>query len=113
MGLAASARVLTAGAVWRLTGASRAGTVLIEAAGSTDENNQMLAGMLLVRAGDRSVDPVTNALTGGTGSPQLVDVLTSIGSARARRGLQSLTDQGGAIGDAARQALCDLDQMDG
>lgn len=113
MGLAASARVLAAGAVWRLTGAARAGTTLVEAADSTDESNQMLAGMLLVRAGDRSVDPVTSALISGKGSPQLVDVLTSIGSAHARRGLQSLTDQGGAIGDAARQALRDLDQMDG
>jgi len=112
MGIAASARVLAAGAVWRLTGATRAGTTLVEAAGSTDENSQMLAGMLLVRAGDRSVDAVTNALTSGEGSPQLVDVLTSIGSERARRGLESLTDRGGAIGDAARQALRDLDQMD-
>lgn len=111
MGLATSAKVLTAGAVWRVTGLARAGRTLVDATNSADETTRTLAGMLLAQAGERSVTAIEDAFVGGKGSPELVDVLTSIGSDRARLELESLTGYDGEIGAAARQGLHDLDEM--
>ena len=51
------------------------------------ESERMLAGIMLVRAGDRSVPVVTEAILTGSGSADLVDVLASIGSDDAREAL--------------------------
>ena len=111
MGFINSTKLLAVGAVWRFAGSPKAADTLIEAANSNDESDQALAGMLLVQAGDRSVTPLENALTSGTGSLELIDVLASIGTDRAHKGLKSLADTDGDIGAAATQALRDLDDM--
>ncbi len=106
-----SIRVLAAGAVWRLTGARTAGNTLLDAVGSGDENEQTLAGMMLVRAGDRSVSLIEEARSMGAVSLPMVDVLTSIGSEEAERTLEELSKTEGETGEAAQRALRDLDAM--
>ncbi len=114
MGAAASARLLAVGAAWRLTGAIAAGRALTRAADADPEDERALAGMLLVRAGDRSVPVVAEALRGGTGSTGLVDVLASIGSDAARAALARVADEAGpAVATAADVALRDLDRQRG
>jgi hypothetical protein len=87
VGAAASAKLLAAGAAWRLTGASAAGDTLVTAVTTGGETERTLAGMLLVRAGDRSVRVVTNAILADSGPDELVDVLVSIGTDQARAAL--------------------------
>jgi hypothetical protein len=113
MGLAASAKVLKAAAVWRLTGASAAGRTLVGAAASGDESAGTLAGVLLVRSGDRAVDLVATALASGGVDPALVDVLTSIGTPAARHSLESLSSSSDPqTAAAATTALRQLDEID-
>ncbi|HEX9645180.1 MAG TPA: hypothetical protein VGC11_14410 [Acidimicrobiia bacterium] len=112
MGLAASAKVLGAAAVWRLTGVSAAGRTLVDAAASGDESAGALAGVLLVRSGDRAVDLVATALASGDVDPALVDVLTSIGTPAARHSLESLSSSSDPqTAAAAAAALRQLDEI--
>ena len=113
MSLVSSAKVAAASAVWRVTGLEAAGRVLVSSMASGDENEQTLAGMLLVRAGDRSVPLITEALVAGASATELVDVLASIGSDTARTGLERLSSAPNSeITDSAEKALKDLDEID-
>jgi hypothetical protein len=112
MGLAASAKVLAAGAAWRLTGLGPAGRMLVGSVSRGGENEQTLAGMLLVQAGDRSVPLVAGALATGSTAPELVDVLASIGTDSARAALeQAAVAAPPDIAGSARKALRDLDEI--
>ena len=66
----ASARILVVGVIWLLTGAAAAGRALTRAITDRGENERTLAGMLLVRAGDRSVPVVTEAISPGADRPR-------------------------------------------
>ena len=87
MNAVTSARILATGATWRLTGIAAAGDALLTAATTGDENERTLAGMLLVKAGNRSVPMVADAVLTGRGAAELVDVLASIDTADARAAL--------------------------
>ena len=80
------------------------------------ENERMLAGMLLVQAGDRSVPVVAEAISTGSGSADLVDVLAGIGSDGAREALARVSQAprptvAQDVGDAAAEALRRLDEI--
>ena len=112
MGLVASTKVLAAGAAWRLSGLGSAGRVLIDAVTAGAEDEQALAGVLLVRAGDRSVSLISTAIDGGSAAVELVDVLASIGSDTARTALEHVAAAPArGIAASAEQALRDLDQI--
>jgi hypothetical protein len=69
-----------------------------------------------VRAGDRSVPVVTEAILSGRGSPELIDVLASIGSEAARDALVRVSRAAAPAVDptvaaAAAEALRTLDQI--
>lgn len=87
MGAVTSARILAAGATWRLTGIAAAGDALLTATTAGSETERTLAGMLLVKAGNRSVPVVSDAVLTGKGTADLVDVLASIDTADARAAL--------------------------
>ncbi len=113
MSLVSSAKIAAASAVWRLTGLESAGRVLVGSVATGDENSQALAGVLLVKAGERSVPLITEALTAGAASTELVDVLASIGGATARNGLERVASAPGSeITISAQKALKDLDEID-
>lgn len=114
MSAAGSARVLAVGTTWRLTGLPAAGKALVTAAAAAAETERALAGMLLVRAGDRSIPLVTEAIRTGQPPGALVDVLASIDTdeaAAALRRLSQATDVPPAARDAAADALRTLDRI--
>jgi hypothetical protein len=116
MGAARSARILAAGATWRLTGIAAAGDALLTAVTTGSETDRTLAGMLLVKAGNRSVPVVTDAVLTGKGVDDLVDVLASINTADARAALERVAQAppstvAAQTKDAAAAALRTLDQI--
>jgi hypothetical protein len=116
VGAAASAKLLAVGAAWRLTGVSAAGDALVAAVTTGGETERTLAGMLLVKAGDRSVPVVTDAIMTGPEPADLVDVLVSIGTDDARAALLRVSQAPPpavrpATRNAAAEALRTLDEM--
>jgi hypothetical protein len=114
VGAAASARLLVIGTSWRLTGVTAAGQALVRAAAGDAETERTLAGMLLVQAGDRSVPVLTEAILSGVAPADLVDVLASIGSERARGALTRVSSAAPSavapeVAAAAAEALRTLD----
>lgn len=114
MKLGESARVFAAYGAWRLTGSPRASRALVNALASSDETNRTVAGVLLVRAGERSVPPLREALARGQAVPLALRLLGDIGACE-------LTDEIGeyaksedpAIARAARDALQALKRWTG
>ncbi len=117
MSAAGAARLLAAGAAWRLAGAAPAGRALVGALADGDETERTVAGMQLTRAGDRSVPLLTEALLAG-GAPGLaVDVLAGIGTHEARNALHRVArgtdpDVDAATRESAERALRTLDEID-
>lgn len=106
------------GATWRLTGIPAAGDALVTAVTSGAESDRMLAGMLLVRAGDRSVPVVAEAILTGRSAADLVDVLASISTDDARAALVRVSQAPPSVvapetTGAAAEALRTLDQIRG
>jgi hypothetical protein len=116
VGTAASVGLLAVGAAWRLTGAAAAGRALVTAAKTGNGTDQVLAKMLLVKAGNRSVPIVTRTLLTDPAATGLVDVLGSIGTKEAREALVNLLHASSTAvtpqhRDAAAQALRTLDEI--
>jgi hypothetical protein len=115
MSAVSAARLLVLGTAWRLAGVAAAGQALVSAAGGPDPDRQVLAGMLLTRAGDRSVPLLADALasSGPAADPRaLVDILASIGTDQARTALRAATrSPRSTVAAAADRALHSLDQQ--
>jgi len=116
MGAATSAKILAVGATWRLTGIAAAGDALLIALTTGAETDRTLAGMLLVKAGNRSVPLVTDAVLTGKGTAELVDVLASINTADARAALEQVAQAppptvAPQAKEAASEALRTLNQI--
>jgi hypothetical protein len=116
VGTTTSVGLLAVGATWRLTGVPAAGRALVAAATTGSGNDQVLAKMLLVKAGNRSVPIVTGTLRADPAATGLVEVLASIGTEEAREALLELSRASPAAAppqhrDAAAQALQTLDQI--
>lgn len=112
MGAVSAAGLLTAGSAWRLTGLGAAGRALISAVTGPDPDDRTLAGILLTRAGDRSVPLIRDALAAGTDPADLVDILASIGTDAARAALETAAGSSRAdVAAAGRRALHTLEQM--
>lgn len=92
MGAASSAKVLAAGATWRLTGLRAAGGALVDAVRDGDESARTIAAIELVKAGDRSVPMVTEAALTTPHPEVLVDVLASINTERSRTALTRVAE---------------------
>ena len=111
MGTATSVGLLAIGATWRLAGAAAAGRALVAAATTGSGNDQVLAKMLLVKAGNRSVPIVTRTLLADPAATGLVEVLASIGTDEARDALLTLSHSPPQHRDAATEALRTLDEI--
>ena len=105
--------MLAAGTSWRLFGSRRAGEVLLDALSDGDEQSQMLAGISLVKAGQRSFDLIESRIAAGQATPAHVRLLADIDSRRARTVLAKIVDEeSGEMADAARQCMDLLDRID-
>ena len=80
---------------------------------SDDEQNQMLAGMSLIRAGQRSFDLIQEAIEAGEASAQIVRLLPDIDTERSRPLLEKLAvGDSGELSDTARQCIDLIDRID-
>ena len=112
MNFGRSANLIRAGFVWRAFGSSGAGAMLLDAITANDEQERMLAGMSLVKAGDRSLDLIEEAYVAGNATPQLVRLVADIGGPRARPMLTEMAAEPGPVADAASDSLDLLDRID-
>ena len=107
------ARVLIAGVAWRTFGTRRSGDLLIEAMSGDDEQNRMLAGMALVKAGERSVELIEKKVEAGEASTPVIKLLPDLGTPRARALLEQIaSENSGDQSEVARAGLHQLERMD-
>jgi len=101
-----------AGASWRLFGSRRAGETLLEALSGDDEQNRMLAGMSLVKAGQRSLRLIENKLNDEKGSVPLIRLLPDVGGEDARDLLEKIAARNsGDMAEAATECIDLLDRV--
>jgi radical SAM superfamily enzyme with C-terminal helix-hairpin-helix motif len=80
---------------------------------SDNEQNRMLAGMSLVKAGRRSFELIEKKIAAGQASAPVIRLLPDIGGEKARAVLSEIADgEPGEIRDAARECISLLDRID-
>ena len=113
MSTAGAARLLAAGAAWRLTGARPAGRSLVAGLVTGDEAERAVAGISLTKAATvrcRCSPPPSARLR----EPEpVVDVLASIGTPAARSALRQAADADSPAAGPAARALRTLDDIEG
>ncbi len=105
-------RVLMAGALWRTVGLAGSGRTLLEAFSGGNEQNRMLAGMSLVRAGDRSFALIEDEIEAGRAAPGILQLLADIDHDRARAVITPLARGDGQLASAATDCLATLDRIE-
>ncbi len=105
-------RVIAAGLSWRLFGSRRAGATLLRAMSEEDEQNRMLAGMSLVKAGQRSLRLIESNVNDEKGSVPLIRLLPDIGGEEARNLLEVIAArESGDMAEAATECIDLLDRI--
>ncbi|MEJ2129198.1 MAG: hypothetical protein P8X81_10175 [Woeseiaceae bacterium] len=105
-------RVLAAGFLWRWFGAPGSADTLLEAVAGDDEQNRMLAGMSLVKAGDRSFDLIEDQIDTGQATPPAVRLLPDIDPGRARGVLEKVSESDGDLVDTATECIDTINRME-
>ena len=101
-----------AGALWRTFGLAGSARTLLEAFSGDNEQNRMLAGMSLIRAGDRSFDLIEDEIVNGRATPNALQLLADIDHDRARAVIAPLAQGGGQLASAASDCLATLDRIE-
>jgi len=101
---------LIAGTRWRLFGSSGAADTLLDAMDGDDEQQRMIAGMSLVKAGQRSLDLIERKIEAGAATAPVIRLLPDIGGERARSLLESVADSASA--DLRKEAHECIDLLD-
>jgi hypothetical protein len=112
MSLGGSLKVIGAGLAFRSVGSEGAGYMLLDAFSGDDEQEKMLAGISLVKAGERSVDLVDKARKTGRLTPEVVRLLADIGGSRSRALLTEISTGEDSVAVAATESLQVLDQIE-
>lgn len=112
MSLGESLKVIGAGVAWRTFGSEAAGKTLLEAVAGDDEQERALAGMSIVKAGERSIALIENARVSGTLTPPVVRLLADIGGSRSRALLSEIAAEEGPLVETAVESLDLLDRID-
>ena len=111
-GTSSSVKVLAAGASWRLFGAAQAGETLLDAVSGEDEQNRMLAGISLVKAGQRSLDLIESKIAAGEATAPVIRLLPDIAGERSRVLLEQVAaGEPGREADAANECIALLDRI--
>jgi radical SAM superfamily enzyme with C-terminal helix-hairpin-helix motif len=106
-------KVLLAGTAWRTFGTNDAGQMLLEAMSAGDEQERMMAGMSLVKAGDRSIGLIQSAIASNRASPAIIRLLADLGGSKARSILNEVaTGEPCDLKNAAVQSLELLNRID-
>lgn len=78
-----------------------------------DEQNRMLAGISLIKAGQRSFDLIEERIEAGTASPGVVRLLPDIDSERSRSLLARMArGEPGELTEAARECIDLIERID-
>ena len=106
-------RIMAAGASWRIFGFRRAAETLLQAMSGDDEQSRMLAGMSLVKAGQRSFELIEKKIEAGEASAPVIRLLPDIGGAKARAVLVEIAaGEPGELKETAKECIDLLDRMD-
>jgi radical SAM superfamily enzyme with C-terminal helix-hairpin-helix motif len=106
-------RIIIAGTSWRLFGSRRAAETLLQAMSGDDEQNRMLAGISLVKAGQRSFDLIENRIKAGKASAPVIRLLPDIGGERARGVLEKIASgDESELQETARECVGLLNRID-
>ena len=105
-------RVLAAGLLWRWFGAEGSGDTLLEAVASQDEQNRMLAGISLVKAGDKSFDLIEDQIDTGNATASAVRLLPDIDPGRARGVMEKVTTSGGDLVETATECIDTINRIE-
>ena len=105
-------RILTAGFLWRWFGAPGSADTLLEAVASDDEQNRMLAGISLVKAGGKSFDLIEDQIDTGHATPSAVRLLPDIDPGRARGVLEKVSKGHGDLVDTATECIDTIIRME-
>lgn len=93
-------------AVWRAMGVRSSGRRLVRALGSEDENVRTIAGIFLVRAGQRSEPLLQEALQRRQNLPIVLTILADIGDRKFESEIRELSaDHDPQVAKAAKEAL--------
>ena len=104
---------MAAGAAWRMFGTRKSAETLLDAMSGDDEQHRMLAGISLVKAGQRSFDLIERKITAGEAAPPVVRLLPDIDGPKSRAVLDRLAcGEPGELQDTAKQCIDLLDRMD-
>ena len=112
MSLGSSLNVMRAGVVWRTVGSPSAGESLLRALSGDDEQERMLSGMSLVKAGDRSIDLIDRTYRAGGATPPMIRLLPDLDSPRCRDLLTEIAGHEGPLGNEASDGLERLARID-
>lgn len=106
-------RIIAAGTSWRMFGSRRAAETLLQAMSAEDEQSRMLAGMSLVKAGQRSFDLIEEKVEAGEASASVIRLLPDIGGEDARAVLDRIAaGKPGELKEAAEECIDLLDRME-
>jgi len=98
--------------MWRLFGTRRSAETLIDAMSGDSEQNRMLAGISLVKGGQRSFDFIAQKVEAGKATPPVMRLLPDIDASAARDVLNRVVDSQGELADTARQCIDTLDRIE-
>ena len=94
-------------------GSKKSAESLFDAMDGDDEQSRMLAGMSLVKAGDRTFDYIEQKIETGEATPKAVCLLPDLDPARARPIVRRILAQGpGELREAAAQCMDLMDRME-
>ena len=98
--------LFTSNVIWRVTGARTAGRILVRALGSKNEALRTIAGMLLVRGGEKSEPLLQEALDKRENLPVALTIIGSIGDRKFEPEVRRLSqDPDPDVAKAATDAL--------
>ena len=105
-------RVIAAGVMWRLFGSRQSAETLFVAMSGANEQNRMLAGISLVKAGQRSFDFIEQKVEAGDATPTLIRLLPDIDAGAARDVLKRVAGNQGELAETASECIDTLDRIE-
>ena len=98
--------------MWRLFGTRQSAEILFDAMSGANEQNRMLAGISLVKGGQRTFEFIEQKVEAGAATPPVMRLLPDIDASAARDVLNRAADSQGELAETARQCIDTLDRIE-
>ena len=99
------AKVAASAATWRIIGLKSAGRTLIDALASPDENVRTIAGMSLVKGGEKALPLLRDALSQRRALATVITIIGDIGGENAHKDIEPFLNDGDAQVQKATQSV--------